>query len=122
MSLGNKIKKLRKEKHWSQLELAEKLEVHVTHISRLETDRYNPSLELLKKLAELFEVTTDYLLYENSLNTGPINLKDKSLYEKIKLIDELEDSDKAILNGVIDAFITKRQMWRVLNKPLANIS
>ena len=116
MKLGDKIKKLRKDRKWSQAEMAEKIGVHVTHISRLETERYTPSLDMLKKLAAAFEVTTDYLVFENMENIGPVNFKDKSLYEKMKLIDELEEKDRTIIHGVIDAFLVKQQMWNVLNK------
>jgi len=116
MDIGDKIKKLRKDRKWSQADLSEKVDVHVTHISRLETDRYTPSLELLKKLAEAFEVTTDYLVFESIDNLGPLNTKDKSLYEKMKLIDELEEKDRLIIHGVIDAFLVKQQMRNVLNK------
>ncbi len=118
MKLGDKIKKLRKDRKWSQADLAGKVNVHVTHISRLETERYTPSLDLLKKLAEAFEVTTDYLIFENMENIGPINLKDKTLYEKMKLIDTLEEKDRTTILGVIDAFLVKRQMWNVLNKQI----
>jgi transcriptional regulator with XRE-family HTH domain len=116
MTIGEKIKNLRKNKKWSQAELAGRVGVHVTHISRLETERYAPSLDLLKKLAEAFEVTTDYLLYESADNIGPLNFKDKTLYEKMKLIDTLEEADRSVISGVIDAFLTKHQMWQVLNK------
>jgi transcriptional regulator with XRE-family HTH domain len=116
MTIGEKIKNLRKNKKWSQAELAGRVDVHVTHISRLETQRYAPSLDLLKKLAEAFEVTTDYLLYESADNIGPLNFKDKTLYEKMKLIDTLEEADRSVISGVIDAFLTKHQMWQVLNK------
>ncbi len=118
MRLGDKIKKLRKDRKWSQAEMAEKIGVHVTHISRLETERYTPSLDMLKKLASVFEVTADYLIFENMENIGPVNFKDKSLYEKMKLIDELEEKDRTIIHGVIDAFLVKQQMWNVLNKNL----
>ena len=116
MKMNEKIKKLRKDRGWSQAELAEKLGVHLTHISRLETGRYAPSLELMKKLAELFEVTTDYLLYESVDNQGPINLQDKTILERMKLIEALEEQDRKIILGVVDAFLTKQQMWNVLNK------
>lgn len=118
MRLGDKIKMLRKNKKWSQAELAERIGVHVTHISRLETERYTPSLEMLKKLAAAFEVTTDYLVFEDMENIGPINFKDKTLYEKMKLIDELEEKDRTVIQGVIDAFLVKKQMWNVLNKQI----
>jgi transcriptional regulator with XRE-family HTH domain len=116
MNLGDKIKKLRKERKWSQAELAEKLNIHVTHVSRIETERFTPSLDLLKKLAGVFEVTTDYLVFEDMENIGPVNFKDKSLYEKMKLLDELEEKDRDVIHGVIDTFLVKQQMWNVLNK------
>ena len=99
-----------------QAELAQKLGVHTTHLSKIETGRYMPSLELLMKIAEVFEVTTDFLLYDNMDNIGPLNLQDKTLYEKMKLVDDLDEKDRLIIHGVIDAFLTKQQMWNVLNK------
>ena len=118
MKLGDKIKKMRKDRKWSQAELAEKLNIHVTHVSRIETERFTPSLDLLKKLSEVFEVTADYLVFEDMENVGPINLKDKSLYEKMKLVDELDEKDRSVIHGVIDAFLVKKQMWNVLNSKL----
>lgn len=118
MKLGDKIKKMRKDRKWSQADLADKLSIHVTHVSRIETERFTPSLDLLKKLAEVFEVTTDYLIYEDMENVGPINLKDKTLFEKMKLVDDLEEKDRSIIHGVIDAFLVKKQMWKVLNSQL----
>ena len=116
MTLGDKIRELRKERRWSQAEVAARVDVHVTHVNRLEKNRYSPSLELLKKLAKLFEVTTDYLLYESMENADSLNLKDKTLNEKMKMIDSLDDEDRSVIIGVIDAFITKQQMHNVLNK------
>ncbi len=116
MKLGDKIKKLRKDRKWSQADLAEKVNVHVTHINWLETKRYTPSFDLLKKLAEALEVTTNYLIFENMENIGTINLKDKTLYDKMKLIDTLEEKDRRTILGVIDVFLVKRQIWNVLNK------
>jgi transcriptional regulator with XRE-family HTH domain len=118
MNLGEKIKKLRKERKWSQVELAEKLNIHVTHVSRIETERFTPSLDLLKKLSGVFEVTTDYLVFEDMENIGPFNFKDKSLYEKMKLLDELEEKDRDVIHGVIDTFLVKQQMRNVLNKQI----
>ena len=75
-----------------------------------------PSIDLLLKIAEVFEVTTDFLLYDDIDNSGSISLEDKTLFEKMKLVDNLDEKDRAIIMGVIDAFLTKRQMWAVLNE------
>ena len=100
MNMSEKIKILRKEKKWSQSELAEKLNVHITHISRLETGKYAPSLDLLKKIAETFEVTTDYQLYENVDSLDSIHLQNKPLYERMKLLDSLDEEDRKNSYGV----------------------
>lgn len=110
MTLGEKIKRLRKARKWSQAELARTLDVHVTHVSRLETGRYAPSLELLKKLASVLEVSTDYLLYENATEAGEASLQNKTFYERMRLVDGLGEEDRSIILGVIEAFLTKRQV------------
>lgn len=62
MSLGFRIKELRKEKKITQRELALKLEIDNTTVSKWEADVYEPDANTLNKLADFFDVTTDYLL------------------------------------------------------------
>ena len=121
MTIHEKLKTLRKEKKWSQAELAQKLNVHTAHISRLESPKYLPSIQVLKKIAEVFEVSTDYLLFDTVNNNGSINIQDKSFYEKMRMIENLEDLDRNIISGVIEAFLIKKQMWSVLNKQQINV-
>src|SRR4030043_106752 len=49
-------KTLRNNKGWSQAELADKLSLSHGHITRLETGKFNPSTEVLKKLSLLLDV------------------------------------------------------------------
>lgn len=56
------LKKLRLELGISQKELAEKLGVSPTNIYNYETGRTQPSVEWIIKLADFFEVSTDFLL------------------------------------------------------------
>ena len=63
MSLGENIYRLRQEKNLSQQELAEALAVSRQSISKWETDGATPELDKLMKLAQLFEVSLDELVY-----------------------------------------------------------
>ena len=65
MHLGNKIKELRKDKNISQDELAEKINIDGRQISRYENDKMNPSIEVLIKIAEAFNISIDYLLFDD---------------------------------------------------------
>ncbi len=60
--LMNRITILRKKEKLSQSELAEKLNISQQSISSYENGKREPDNETLKKLADFFNVTTDYLL------------------------------------------------------------
>jgi transcriptional regulator with XRE-family HTH domain len=58
----NRIKFLREEFHMSQKELAKKLSLSEGSISLYEKEERKPSLEVLIKLSEIFNCSTDYIL------------------------------------------------------------
>lgn len=63
--MTNRIAQLRKERHISQAELADSLEVTRQTIISLESGRYNASLLLAHKIAKYFELTIeDIFLFE----------------------------------------------------------
>ena len=63
MVFGERIKNLRAERKWTQEYVCEKLNISSGALSRYETGMYEPkSLELVKDFANLFNVSTDYLL------------------------------------------------------------
>lgn len=64
MKLEEKIALLRKQKGWSQEELAFRLDVSRQSVSKWETGDSLPDLDKIIKLSDVFEVSTDYLLKE----------------------------------------------------------
>ncbi len=62
MNISNRIIKLRKQKGWSQEELAEKLDVSRQSVSKWESGTSVPDLTRILQMSEIFGVTTDYLL------------------------------------------------------------
>lgn len=79
MVFGDRIKSLRIEKEWTQDYVCKKLNISSGALSRYETGMYEPkSLELVKDFANLFGVSTDYLLgkcdskNDNKSNVFPI--------------------------------------------------
>lgn len=65
MILAEKIMSLRKQKGWSQEELAEQLEVSRQSVSKWESAASIPDIEKIIKMSQLFGVSTDYLLKDN---------------------------------------------------------
>ncbi len=53
--MENRLRMLRAERGWSQQDLAERLEVSRQSVNAIETGKYDPSLPLAFRIAELFE-------------------------------------------------------------------
>ena len=100
MDIGKKIMILRKEKKWSQNDLAQKAEVSREIISRYERSDVMPSVEVAKKIADAFEVSLDYLVGEG------INSKfDKRTVKRLNDIEFLEENKKNTLFDLMDTYI-----------------
>ena len=54
--MKNRLRILRAERHWSQADLAERLEVSRQSVNAIETGKFDPSLPLAFKLARLFNI------------------------------------------------------------------
>lgn len=74
---GEKLRLLRRRRHITQGTLARDLDLDShAHISNLEVGRRVPSLDLILRVANLFEVTTDYLLRDSVPIEQPISFVD----------------------------------------------
>ncbi len=60
--VGERIKNLRKEGALSQVALAQKIDSNQKQVSKWERGQIEPNIDMLKKLADYFEVTVDYLI------------------------------------------------------------
>lgn len=57
--MKNRLRVLRAERNWSQLELGNRVGVSRQAINAVETGRFDPSLPLALKLARVFETTVE---------------------------------------------------------------
>ncbi|MBD5542219.1 MAG: helix-turn-helix transcriptional regulator [Lachnospiraceae bacterium] len=64
MTLAEKIALLRKQKGWSQEELADKMDISRQSVSKWESGQSVPDLDKIIKISDIFAVSTDYLLKE----------------------------------------------------------
>ena len=57
--MNNRLKVLRAGRNWSQSDLAERLGVSRQSVNAIETGKYDPSLPLAFRIAELFDLTIE---------------------------------------------------------------
>ena len=99
---GQRLLVLRKRKGWSQPELAKKLGTSGPIIGRYERGEMTPSVEVAKRLADIFAVTVDYLVSDKAL---PRSLQDQSMLQRWRAIDELEAPERERILSVVDSLL-----------------
>jgi putative transcriptional regulator len=66
--MNNKLRLLRAERNWSQADLGQKLEVSRQTINAIENGKYDPSLPLAFKMADLFGLLIEEIFYPSEVD------------------------------------------------------
>jgi len=66
-----------------------------------------PSADILAKLANALEVTSDFLMNGTSEDLADSSLTDKELLNQFKMIEKMTEEKKSVVKIFLDAFITK---------------
>lgn len=102
--IGQQIRKLRKAHGLSQEELAEKVNISITHMSHIETGNTKLSLPVFLDIAKALEVSTDDLLGQLEYDTSSkafaeiAKVLDCCSAKEAKIISEIVKSTKAALD------------------------
>lgn len=91
MKYGNRIAELREQKGWTQEQLATSIGITRAALSHYEKNRREPDYETLTQLANLFQVSVDYLIGRTDRPVLPV---DRDVQQ---FVDDLELSDAEIL-------------------------
>lgn len=70
MTIGEKIKKLRTEKGWTQQRLADEIMAHKTAVANWEHRKYEPNIYNCIQLADVFDITLDELCCRSGKKGG----------------------------------------------------
>jgi transcriptional regulator with XRE-family HTH domain len=114
VSFGEKLKLLRREKGWSQDELAFHAKIDGRQISRYENDRVNPSIDVAVKIAKAFDVSLDFLLLDDCPRKPLAQQPHSKLADRLLCIDSLSEEDERSLLHFLDAIDAKNKFKAVL--------
>lgn len=110
MSLGSRIRSLRKELGLTQNEFAAKLGIHGRQLSRYEVDVNKPSIDILIKIADLCEISLDYLGYGKDRKLSKRSrIDDKDLLEIVRRIDRLKKNQRDKVKWAIKGLLSNNK-------------
>ncbi len=111
-AIGVRIKDMRKQRHWTQKDLASKLDVSLSILNKYEGGANTPPLPVLLKLSALFETSLDYLV------AGVVDEKSafrsKRLADRVRAIENLALDQQEMIIGLIDAVVTKNRIQAIM--------
>jgi transcriptional regulator with XRE-family HTH domain len=108
MVFSENLKRIRKEKGFTQRTLARALNISFGAVGMYETSQREPDFEMLSKMAKLLQTTTDILLgHEPPLPEYQAykKSKDGSTYE---LIEQLTPDEKKIIDDLVRKLVDKK--------------
>ncbi len=108
MSFGSRLQQARKNKGLSQEELAKSLGTKGPAIGRYERDTMKPSIETAAKMAELLDVSLDWLVGHTDLEL------DKKMIQRIQQVTKMSPKDREHVFALLDAFIKQNLSQTVL--------
>ncbi len=114
MTLGEKIKTLKINEKLTQMQLAKIINIHYTHIGKYENDLQIPSTDTLKKIANHFSVSVDYLLGDEDKGEIRVSFQDEELLKQFKAIEFMPENDKNVIKELINAFLVKNQIKQLV--------
>jgi transcriptional regulator with XRE-family HTH domain len=118
MQLGESIKKVRQAKHLSQKEAAAACKMDQSYYSRIENGKLDPSFSVVVRIAKALKVELHELFRADEL-FKEINSADRSLIEKITLIDSLDKKERTAFFTMLDALVAKKKMKEALTGALS---
>ena len=113
MTLGQRIQELRKKTNLSQSGLAAKIEISYPQMSRYEIKDVQPPADVLKRLADAFGVSIDFLVNGTLEQKAERSLDDNELLQQFKEVEQMNDDDRSTIKKLIDAFITKKKVQKL---------
>lgn len=117
MNLGNNIRKIREAKGLSGKEVALTCKMDPGQYSRVENNKTDIALSSIVKIAKALGVSVADLFTADEVYKD-VNSIDKTLMEKISLIDSLDKKERVAFLTMLDALVAKKKLKDSLSNVL----
>jgi transcriptional regulator with XRE-family HTH domain len=118
MGLGEQIKRIQLAKGLSQKEVVMAASIEKAQYSRIENDKTDPSYSTIEKIAKAMGCTLSEL-FNTVKDIKDIHSMNKSLMEKVTILENLNEEEKKGIYSIIDGLATKQKLKQTLSNALS---
>ena len=109
LALAQRLARIRKDRGFTQVELAEKIGIIQGLVSDYERGKIRPHPDMLARFASALQVSTDEILGLEPIEKNSATPVDRRFLRRLRAIKTLPKRDQDALLRTIDAFLTARQ-------------
>ena len=104
MSFSDRLRKIRRDRGLTQVQMADLMGVHLNTIKKYEVANAQPSMDVLKKIAVSLSVTTDELIFDKDEREP-----NQDLRLAFEAVSHMNPEDKQTVISLIEGMILKHQ-------------
>lgn len=114
MPFAQKLAKMRKEKGFTQEDMAQKAGVGIAQLRRYEGGKSSPTLEVIKNIAKTLGVTTDELIFDEEEGVASNKIVDRKLLEQFEMVTKMNPHDKDAIKTILESMILKSKLEDIM--------
>jgi transcriptional regulator with XRE-family HTH domain len=116
MAFAENLVRFRKERGFTQTDLAKKTKTGIAQLRRYEAGKSSPTLEVIAKLAKTLGVSSDELIFEEGKGVAAARVLDRELLDQFETISHFDREDLDAIKKVLDAFIVRAQVEQAMKR------
>jgi len=113
MAFKDTFVRLRKERGWTQQQVAERVKLSVGQIKKYEKGHSAPTLHILARIATVFGVSADVFVFDEGKGVAGRKLESE-LLERFEQVSQLPDRERDAVLVLIDSVIAKNMLRKVI--------
>lgn len=117
MPFAQKLTKMRKEKGFTQQDMAKHVGVGIAQMRRYEKGKSSPTLEVIKNMARTLGVSADELIFDKKEGVAYARIFDRKLLDQFEMVSKLNPRDREAIKIVLESMIIKGRLEEVMPSP-----
>lgn len=117
MNIGEKIRKVREAKGLSQKEISAMVNMDQSQYSKIENGKTDPTTSTLEKIAKALGIDVSELFVSDKIFKD-INSADKTIMEKLRLIELLDNKEQQSIYNIVDGLVASKKLRDTLSSAL----
>ena len=123
MTFGNRLKQARENKGYNQKQFAERLGVTPTRLNYWEKDKREPDVAIIKQIAQILEVSSDWLIGNNLINVDiTLSANEKQHIKKYRSLDHYgRKAVDSLMDIELERCSVVVELPRLITLPMADL-